>query len=82
MTRPPARVTPLIAKLAADFGVDLATITGSGVGGRIRAEDVLATEEAQSERLYRSLFGEDDQPTAHVKPGSPDDLYDRLFPEG
>lgn len=35
-------VTPLVRKLAAERGVDLATVTGTGVGGRIRKEDVLA----------------------------------------
>ena len=35
-------VTPIVSKLAHDHGVDLATVTGSGVGGRIRKEDVLA----------------------------------------
>jgi pyruvate dehydrogenase E2 component (dihydrolipoamide acetyltransferase) len=35
-------VTPIVRKLAAEFGVNLATIQGSGVGGRIRKEDVLA----------------------------------------
>ena len=35
-------VTPIVRKLAHDHGVDLATVTGSGVGGRIRKEDVLA----------------------------------------
>ena len=35
-------VTPLVRRLAAQRGVDLATVTGSGVGGRIRKEDVLA----------------------------------------
>ncbi|MDR1392566.1 MAG: 2-oxo acid dehydrogenase subunit E2 [Bifidobacteriaceae bacterium] len=34
--------TPIVRKLAAEHGVDLATVTGSGVGGRIRREDVLA----------------------------------------
>jgi 2-oxoglutarate dehydrogenase E2 component (dihydrolipoamide succinyltransferase) len=34
-------VTPLVRKLAAQHGVDLASITGSGVGGRIRKQDVL-----------------------------------------
>ncbi len=34
-------MTPLVRKLAADHGVDLTTITGSGVGGRIRRQDVL-----------------------------------------
>ena len=36
-----AYVTPLVRKLAAEHGIDLATITGTGVGGRIRKQDVL-----------------------------------------
>lgn len=39
-------VTPLVRKLAHDQGVDLSTITGTGVGGRIRKEDVLAAVSA------------------------------------
>ena len=39
-------VTPLVRKLAAEHGVDLAAVTGSGVGGRIRKQDVLAAAEA------------------------------------
>ncbi|CAN5705041.1 2-oxoglutarate dehydrogenase, E2 component, dihydrolipoamide succinyltransferase [soil metagenome] len=35
-------VTPLVRKLAAEHGVDLTTIKGSGVGGRIRKQDVMA----------------------------------------
>ena len=34
-------LTPLVRKLAADKGVDVSTLTGTGVGGRIRKEDVL-----------------------------------------
>ncbi|MGI6877708.1 2-oxoglutarate dehydrogenase, E2 component, dihydrolipoamide succinyltransferase [Microbacterium sp. gxy059] len=34
-------VTPLVRKLATQHGVDLASVTGTGVGGRIRKEDVL-----------------------------------------
>ncbi len=33
-------VTPVIRKLAADNGIDLSTVKGTGVGGRIRREDV------------------------------------------
>jgi pyruvate dehydrogenase E2 component (dihydrolipoamide acetyltransferase) len=41
-----AYVTPLVRKLAADHGIDLATVTGTGIGGRIRKQDVLAAAEA------------------------------------
>ncbi|MBY6411412.1 2-oxoglutarate dehydrogenase, E2 component, dihydrolipoamide succinyltransferase [Rhodococcus sp. BP-252] len=40
-------VTPLVRKLAADNDVDLNTVTGTGVGGRIRKQDVLAAAEAK-----------------------------------
>ncbi|MBX6372147.1 MAG: 2-oxo acid dehydrogenase subunit E2 [Acidothermus sp.] len=40
-------VTPLVRKLAAEHGVDLASITGTGVGGRIRKQDVLAAAMAK-----------------------------------
>ena len=35
-------VTPLVRKLAQDSGVDLTRVVGTGVGGRIRKEDVLS----------------------------------------
>jgi pyruvate dehydrogenase E2 component (dihydrolipoamide acetyltransferase) len=37
-----AYVTPIVRKLASELGVNLASITGTGVGGRIRKEDVQA----------------------------------------
>jgi len=37
-----AYVTPIVRKLAREAGIDLAEITGSGIGGRIRREDVEA----------------------------------------
>ena len=38
----PSYVTPIVRKLASDMGVDLSRVHGTGVGGRIRKEDVLA----------------------------------------
>ncbi|MDG2497064.1 MAG: 2-oxo acid dehydrogenase subunit E2 [Aquiluna sp.] len=35
-------VTPIVRKLAAEMGVDLQTVRGTGVGGRIRKEDLLS----------------------------------------
>ena len=39
-------VTPLVRKLANEHGVDLSTVKGSGVAGRIRKQDVLDAAEA------------------------------------
>jgi 2-oxoglutarate dehydrogenase E2 component (dihydrolipoamide succinyltransferase) len=40
-------VTPLVRKLAAENNVDLASVKGTGVGGRIRKQDVVAASEAK-----------------------------------
>jgi 2-oxoglutarate dehydrogenase E2 component (dihydrolipoamide succinyltransferase) len=37
----PTYVTPLVRRLATEHGVDLGSVTGTGVGGRIRKQDVL-----------------------------------------
>ncbi|QRV02848.1 2-oxoglutarate dehydrogenase, E2 component, dihydrolipoamide succinyltransferase [Arcanobacterium phocisimile] len=39
-------VTPIVRKLAKDLGVDLESVTGTGVGNRIRRQDVEAAAEA------------------------------------
>jgi 2-oxoglutarate dehydrogenase E2 component (dihydrolipoamide succinyltransferase) len=38
----PGYVTPLVRKLASETGVDLSGLNGTGVGGRIRKDDVIA----------------------------------------
>ncbi|MDQ1605044.1 MAG: hypothetical protein QOE01_2889, partial [Actinomycetota bacterium] len=43
-----AYVTPLVRKLAAQHNVDLASLSGTGVGGRIRKQDVLDAANAAS----------------------------------
>ncbi|MGW9630959.1 2-oxoglutarate dehydrogenase, E2 component, dihydrolipoamide succinyltransferase, partial [Agromyces sp. NPDC055520] len=39
---PAGYVTPIVRKLANEQGVDLASVTGTGVGGRIRKQDVIS----------------------------------------
>ena len=41
-------VTPLVRKLADKHGVDLNSVEGTGVGGRIRKQDVMAAVEGES----------------------------------
>ncbi|MFD8113899.1 2-oxoglutarate dehydrogenase, E2 component, dihydrolipoamide succinyltransferase [Streptomyces microflavus] len=41
-----AYVTPLVRKLASENNVDLGSVKGTGVGGRIRKQDVVAAAEA------------------------------------
>jgi len=44
-------VTPLVRKLATEHGVDLATVTGTGVGGRIRKQDVIDAARVRREAV-------------------------------
>jgi 2-oxoglutarate dehydrogenase E2 component (dihydrolipoamide succinyltransferase) len=43
-------VTPLVRKLAAEYAVDLSTVKGTGVGGRIRKQDVLDAAKLVAQR--------------------------------
>ncbi|GAB77256.1 2-oxoglutarate dehydrogenase E2 component [Austwickia chelonae] len=57
-----AYVTPLVRKLAAEHGVELASLKGTGVGGRIRKQDVLEAASAKQQAAA---------PAAPVVPASP-----------
>ncbi len=64
-------VTPLVRKLAAEHGVDLATVTGTGVGGRIRKQDVIDAAKARREAVAaaQQAAAPDGQVTAVPAPG-------------
>jgi pyruvate dehydrogenase E2 component (dihydrolipoyllysine-residue acetyltransferase) len=60
-------VTPLVRKLAAEHAVDLDGITGTGVGGRIRKQDVI--EAARTQRAAQAQPAQEpQQPQAQAQP--------------
>ena len=67
-------VTPIVRKLAKDKGVDLSTVTGTGVGGRIRKQDVeaaaKAAEEARAAAAAQAPAAEASAPAGAAKPAS------------
>jgi 2-oxoglutarate dehydrogenase E2 component (dihydrolipoamide succinyltransferase) len=67
-----AYVTPLVRKMAAEHGVDLAGLTGSGVGGRIRKQDVLdAAKAAEQQAAPAEPAAEAQAPAAASGGGAP-----------
>ncbi|WP_152361472.1 2-oxoglutarate dehydrogenase, E2 component, dihydrolipoamide succinyltransferase [Microlunatus speluncae] len=66
----PGYVTPLVRKLAAEHEVDLGSITGTGVGGRIRKQDVLAAAEAAKAPAAPAEQPAAEQPAAASAPAA------------
>jgi 2-oxoglutarate dehydrogenase E2 component (dihydrolipoamide succinyltransferase) len=60
-------VTPLVRKLAAQHGVELSDLTGTGVGGRIRKQDVLEAAEAAKQSASQP---EPSAPAARTEPAA------------
>src|SRR4051812_44049304 len=77
----PRRYSPVVQRIAAEHGVDLEQVEGTGRGGRVRKQDVLAHLEnggsPEGDRLSRSAGGElaasADEPPMHIEsPYRPD----------
>ena len=70
-----AYVTPIVRKLARDKGVDLTAVTGTGVGGRIRKEDVqkaaAAAEETRRAAEARAAEASAPAPATPAGPAAP-----------
>ena len=66
-------LTPLVRKLAAEKGVDTATLTGTGVGGRIRKEDVLEAA-AKAEEAAKAAAPAAAAPAAAAPAAAPKSL--------
>jgi pyruvate dehydrogenase E2 component (dihydrolipoamide acetyltransferase) len=64
-------VTPLVRKLAAEHAVNLETVTGTGVGGRIRKQDVVEAARAQRAAQPQQEPTQPAQPAASVQAPQP-----------
>ena len=69
-------ITPLVRKLAAEHGVNLATVSGTGVGGRIRKQDVLEAarvlrEQQPAAAPAPAVDGQQAQPATPPAPAAP-----------
>ncbi|MFF4890635.1 2-oxoglutarate dehydrogenase, E2 component, dihydrolipoamide succinyltransferase [Micromonospora chersina] len=62
-------VTPLVRKLAAEHGVSLSSVNGTGVGGRIRKQDVL--EAAEKAKAAQAAPAAQPAPAAAAAPAKP-----------
>ena len=76
--------SPVVQRIAAEHGIDLTTIDGTGRGGRVRKQDVLALVEANGKRRgtlaadppmhIESPYRPDPAPPAATPSGEPDGL--------
>ena len=64
-------VTPLVRKLAKEHSIDLGQVNGTGVGGRIRKQDVLAAAEAARSAAAEAAKAEAAAPPAPQASASP-----------
>ncbi len=64
-------VTPLVRKMAAEAGVDLASVRGTGAGGRVRKQDILDAAAAREAALKVAATSGADRPSGtHPAAGS------------
>ncbi len=66
-------VTPLVRKLAAEKGVELSSLKGTGVGGRIRKEDILEAAKAAESKASAPVASQGSSSVARQAPSVVED---------
>jgi pyruvate/2-oxoglutarate dehydrogenase complex dihydrolipoamide acyltransferase (E2) component len=70
---PGQRYSPVVARIAAEHGIDLSTIEGTGRGGRVRKQDVLAVVNGNGHAGNGHASGAVEDPPLHIEsPYRPD----------
>ncbi|RFS85465.1 2-oxoglutarate dehydrogenase, E2 component, dihydrolipoamide succinyltransferase [Actinomadura spongiicola] len=75
-------VTPLVRKLAAEHNVDLGTVKGTGVGGRIRKQDVLEAARAAQQAAQQTAPPAAPAPAPAAAPQAPVGRHAAPVPAG
>ena len=68
-------VTPIVRKLAREAGIELAEVTGTGIGGRIRREDVEAAIKARAAVQAPAAPAASAAPQTAVAPAPGDNVF-------
>jgi 2-oxoglutarate dehydrogenase E2 component (dihydrolipoamide succinyltransferase) len=66
-----AYATPLVRKIAAERGVDLSTVVGTGVGGRIRKEDIASAPTTLAPVVVKEARPVESKPFVAPAPAAP-----------
>ena len=67
-------ISPVVAKIAAEYGVNLQDVTGTGLNGRITKNDVLAYVEGQKSKVKSPSVQPSNVQTLNLKPTYGDQL--------
>jgi pyruvate dehydrogenase E2 component (dihydrolipoamide acetyltransferase) len=68
---PSGPLSPLVRKMAREYGIDLRQVKGTGGGGRISKQDLEAYMSAQGARTMEQVHAPSAQPTAPAQPAAP-----------